>query len=127
MNTPSDMPSKHVPSKHPRRLLLAVPALFALFRPAHAHAILSLGARSRCHGRRRPPALVLTFNCVSIAGVAAHAAPTPPTTRRDRHPRQSRGAARGDDPPRPATGARAQVLAVDGHITRGDVSFTART
>jgi methionine-rich copper-binding protein CopC len=116
----------------PRRLLLAVPALLALSdRPAQAHAILvsSSPAQDAAVGVGRL-ALVLTFNSridrarsrLTLYDAADHA--TVLAIQGDDNPAVLRAEATLATPG--AWRLRWQVLAVDGHITRGDVSFTAR-
>jgi len=115
-----------------RRLLLGVPALLALSnRPAQAHAILvsSVPAQDATVGVGRL-ALLLTFNSridrarsrLTLFDAADHA--TVLAIQADDNPAVLRAEATV-----PAPGhwrLRWQVLAVDGHITRGDVSFSAR-
>jgi methionine-rich copper-binding protein CopC len=114
-----------------RRLLLALPAALALApRAAQAHAILV--SSSPAQDAQVPVgrmAVVLTYNSridrarsrLTLFDAADH--PTVLAIQPDDSPAVLRAEATVA-----AAGAwrlRWQVLAVDGHITRGDVSFTA--
>jgi hypothetical protein len=114
-----------------RRLVLAAPALLALAdRPALAHAILVSSTPAQdATVRVGRLAVMLTFNTridrarsrLSLLG-AGNAA-TVLAIQPDGNPAILRAEATV-----PAPGAwrlRWQVLAADGHITRGDIAFTA--
>jgi methionine-rich copper-binding protein CopC len=114
-----------------RRLLLAVPAALALaHRPAHAHAIL-VSSTPAPDGRVHvgPVAIVLTYNSridrarsrLTLYDAADH--PTVLAIQGDDNPAVLRANATVATPG--TWRLRWQVLAVDGHITRGDVTFTA--
>jgi methionine-rich copper-binding protein CopC len=114
-----------------RRLLLALPAALALVhRPAQAHAILV--ASTPAQDARVPVgrvAIVLTYNSridrarsrLTLYDAADH--PTVLAIQPDDNPAVLRAEAAVATPG--AWRLRWQVLAVDGHITRGDVAFTA--
>jgi methionine-rich copper-binding protein CopC len=114
-----------------RRLLLAAPALLVLAnRPAEAHAILVSSTPAQdAKVRVGRVAIVLTYNS-RIDRARSR------LTLFDAANRATVLAIQPDDSPAvlraeatvPTPGAwrlRWQVLAVDGHITRGDVEFTA--
>ncbi len=113
-----------------RRLLLAVPALVLAARPARAHAILVSSTPAQAATIRVGRiALLLTFNTridrarSRLNLFDAASAATVLAIQPDDNPAILRAEATI-----PAAGAwrvRWQVLAADGHITRGDIAFTA--
>jgi methionine-rich copper-binding protein CopC len=113
-----------------RRLLLAAPALVLAARPARAHAILiSSSPAQDARVRVGRVAFTLTFNAridrarSRLTLFDAASRPTVLAILADESPAVLRA-----DGTVPAPGAwrlRWQVLAVDGHITRGDLLFTA--